>query len=336
MQSEREREVAEVVGRELQLPARRGTQSGSAITPALLISTCSGPSNRRRTRRPRPGRRGPAARVERWLAGARGDVGRGTLAGVGVRTASVTSAPAPASARAVSTPMPDDAAGDDRALAVEVDPGDHFGGGRVEAERGGNQVGGDSSRSCISFGHGSRRTRALVVAGGGRARIAAQDSRIVVPCRERIRSVSTSAPGGNSSSRRRRAAGSGGRRRVPGLRREGVAILAGVSADYYVRLEQGRDQHPSAQVLDALARALRPDGDATAHLHSLAAPPMAAGAESAAPKGCPRASSGCSRRGAHTPAYVYGRYMDVLAANALATASRRTTSRGTTCARRVP
>jgi transcriptional regulator with XRE-family HTH domain len=40
-----------------------------------------------------------------------------------------------------------------------------------------------------------------------------------------------------------------GRRRVPGLRREEVAMLAGVSADYYVRLEQGRDQHPSPQVI---------------------------------------------------------------------------------------
>jgi transcriptional regulator with XRE-family HTH domain len=45
-----------------------------------------------------------------------------------------------------------------------------------------------------------------------------------------------------------------GRRRTPGLRREEVAMLAGVSADYYIRLEQGRDQHPSPQVLDALAR----------------------------------------------------------------------------------
>jgi transcriptional regulator with XRE-family HTH domain len=47
-----------------------------------------------------------------------------------------------------------------------------------------------------------------------------------------------------------------GRRRVPGLRREEVAMLAGISADYYLRLEQGRDHHPSAQVIDALARAL--------------------------------------------------------------------------------
>src|SRR4030088_3644180 len=66
----------------------------------------------------------------------------------------------------------------------------------------------------------------------------------------------------------------GSHRRVPGLRREEVAMLAGVSADYYVRLEQGRDQHPSAQVLDALARALQLDDYATAHLHRLAAPPL--------------------------------------------------------------
>src|SRR5258706_6669237 len=63
----------------------------------------------------------------------------------------------------------------------------------------------------------------------------------------------------------------GTRRRVPGLRREEVAMLAGVSSDYYVRLEQGRDQHPSPQVLDALARALQLDRDATAYLHQLAA-----------------------------------------------------------------
>ena len=62
-----------------------------------------------------------------------------------------------------------------------------------------------------------------------------------------------------------------GRRRVPGLRREELAMLAGISSDYYLRLEQGRDRHPSAQVIDALARALQLDEEATAHLHSLAA-----------------------------------------------------------------
>jgi transcriptional regulator with XRE-family HTH domain len=50
---------------------------------------------------------------------------------------------------------------------------------------------------------------------------------------------------------------SGARRRVPGLRREEVAQLAGLSVDYLVRLEQGRGPHPSDQVLGALARALR-------------------------------------------------------------------------------
>jgi transcriptional regulator with XRE-family HTH domain len=64
----------------------------------------------------------------------------------------------------------------------------------------------------------------------------------------------------------------GGPRRVPGLRREEVALLAGVSTDYYVRLEQGRERHPSAQVLDALAHGLALDDEATAHLHRLGRP----------------------------------------------------------------
>src|ERR1700740_3443619 len=63
-----------------------------------------------------------------------------------------------------------------------------------------------------------------------------------------------------------------GSRRVPGLRREEVAFLAGVSSDYYVRLEQGRDRHPSEQVLLAIARALQLDDDATAYLLQLARP----------------------------------------------------------------
>ncbi|ANP50033.1 transcriptional regulator with XRE-family HTH domain [Streptomyces griseochromogenes] len=61
-------------------------------------------------------------------------------------------------------------------------------------------------------------------------------------------------------------------RRVPGLRREEVALLAGVSTDYYTRLEQGRERHPSEQVLEAVARALRLDGDATGYLFRLAQP----------------------------------------------------------------
>ncbi|MBO9556576.1 helix-turn-helix transcriptional regulator [Cellulomonas sp.] len=68
----------------------------------------------------------------------------------------------------------------------------------------------------------------------------------------------------------------GERRRVAGLRREEVALLAGVSVDYVVRLEQGRGPQPSAQVLRSLARALRLDDDERAELFHLAgsAPPL--------------------------------------------------------------
>jgi len=61
-----------------------------------------------------------------------------------------------------------------------------------------------------------------------------------------------------------------GGRRVAGLRREEVAVLAGVSADYYTRLEQGRERNPSTQVLDGIGRALRLDADARGHLYRLA------------------------------------------------------------------
>jgi len=64
----------------------------------------------------------------------------------------------------------------------------------------------------------------------------------------------------------------GGRRRVDGLRREEVAQLAGVSVDYYVRLEQGRTANVSEAVLDAVARVLRLDADERAHLRRLTRP----------------------------------------------------------------
>ncbi len=60
----------------------------------------------------------------------------------------------------------------------------------------------------------------------------------------------------------------GGRRRVTGLRREEVAILANISTDY-LRLEQGREEHPSDQVLDAISRALLLDNDAVAYMRNL-------------------------------------------------------------------
>jgi len=67
----------------------------------------------------------------------------------------------------------------------------------------------------------------------------------------------------------------GGHRRAPGLRREELGLLAGISVDYVTRLEQGRAAHPSAQVVEALARALRLSGAERTHLFRLAglAPP---------------------------------------------------------------
>ncbi|WP_157420448.1 helix-turn-helix transcriptional regulator [Actinomadura kijaniata] len=67
----------------------------------------------------------------------------------------------------------------------------------------------------------------------------------------------------------------GGYRRAAGLRREELALLAGISVDYLTRLEQGRASHPSSQVVDALARALRLSPAERAHLFGLAglAPP---------------------------------------------------------------
>lgn len=62
----------------------------------------------------------------------------------------------------------------------------------------------------------------------------------------------------------------GPRRRTPGLRRAELATLAGVSVDYLIRLEQGRDTHPSMQVLGALAEALRLRDDDLLHLQTLA------------------------------------------------------------------
>jgi hypothetical protein len=64
----------------------------------------------------------------------------------------------------------------------------------------------------------------------------------------------------------------GERRRVEGLRREEVAMLAGISTEYYLRLERGRDHQPSEQVLDGLARALQLDEDAAVYLRELARP----------------------------------------------------------------
>ncbi|MGW0162311.1 helix-turn-helix transcriptional regulator [Mycobacterium sp. NPDC003323] len=110
-----------------------------------------------------------------------------------------------------------------------------------------------------------------------------------------------------------------GQRRVPGLRREEVALLAGVSVDYYVRLEQGRERSPSVQVCESLAAALRLDDDARAHLFRLAgtaAPTRAA----VAPDRVDPALLQLMAAWPDNPALVYNRAYDVLAANPIAEA----------------
>ncbi|MGW4024158.1 helix-turn-helix domain-containing protein [Streptomyces sp. NPDC005009] len=109
-----------------------------------------------------------------------------------------------------------------------------------------------------------------------------------------------------------------GTRRVPGLRREEVAMLAGISSDYYLRLEQGRDRNPSAQVLDALARVLRLDETATGYLHQLAAPRPRA--HRRPPRRTVPPATAQLLRAIGLPAFVTDRSLDVIAANALATA----------------
>jgi transcriptional regulator with XRE-family HTH domain len=113
----------------------------------------------------------------------------------------------------------------------------------------------------------------------------------------------------------------GGNRRVAGLRREEVALLAGVSIDYYIRLERGRAPGASESVLEGIARALQLDEAERAHLFDLAR-------ASAAPA-IPRSPRPASRQQvrpsvrrildsmASTPAYVRNARLDILAANKL-------------------
>ncbi|MFF7928876.1 helix-turn-helix domain-containing protein [Streptomyces mirabilis] len=113
-----------------------------------------------------------------------------------------------------------------------------------------------------------------------------------------------------------------GARRVPGLRREEVAQLAGVSVDYYIRLERGRTTRVSASVLDAVARALQLNDTERSHLFALASPalqrPQAGAAQRARP-GLLRALENI----ADVPALLLGHRLDVLATNHLARAFYR-------------
>ncbi|GAA3045988.1 helix-turn-helix domain-containing protein [Pseudonocardia yunnanensis] len=109
-----------------------------------------------------------------------------------------------------------------------------------------------------------------------------------------------------------------GRRRVPGLRREELAAVAGVSAGYYARLEQGRQVTASPSVLDALARALRLTADERRHLYTLAGT-----ADTTSVAGLPEGAADPRARRivdvfGDTPAMLCGPYTDVLLANAAA------------------
>ncbi|WP_193046714.1 helix-turn-helix transcriptional regulator [Mycolicibacterium baixiangningiae] len=110
------------------------------------------------------------------------------------------------------------------------------------------------------------------------------------------------------------------RRRVPGLRREELAQLAGVSVDYYTRLEQGRSRSASADVLDALATALQLTDAERQHLHQLGRPRP--GRRTRRPR--PQRVDPATLRlldlmdEVRSPAFVLGRRLDVLAHNRLA------------------
>lgn len=104
-------------------------------------------------------------------------------------------------------------------------------------------------------------------------------------------------------------------RRTPGLRREEVAALAGVSVDWYIRLEQGRAERPSPSVLDALSRTFDLSADERAHLYALARaerPPLATAPHEEADAALLRVLRALPPT---TPAMVLGRRWDVLAWN---------------------
>jgi len=108
--------------------------------------------------------------------------------------------------------------------------------------------------------------------------------------------------------------------RTPGLRREELAALAGISIDYYIRLEQGRETNPGVAVLRALAHALRLDEEAREHLYALA--------DHAAGRATPVRAERVVRPGVRLlldtlrpcPAYVRNRTNDIIAANPEGTA----------------
>jgi len=128
--------------------------------------------------------------------------------------------------------------------------------------------------------------------------------------RERLAPADVGLPAGSFGGRRRRTAG---------LRREEVALLANLSSTYYTFLEQGRPVRPSAQVLDALAAALRMSAAERRYLHVLAYGPGydhgAVPVASAPPERLDPAVADLVQRLEPFPTLVKGRRWDVLAAN---------------------
>ncbi|WP_238174145.1 helix-turn-helix transcriptional regulator [Kribbella kalugense] len=110
----------------------------------------------------------------------------------------------------------------------------------------------------------------------------------------------------------------GGRRRVPGLRREELAQLAGVSAGYYTRLEQGLSPNASDAVLDAVARVLRLDDDERSHLYTLARPKPTSRRRTPKPEQVRPGVLVMIESFGDVPALVMGRFLDVLAWNPMA------------------
>jgi transcriptional regulator with XRE-family HTH domain len=111
-----------------------------------------------------------------------------------------------------------------------------------------------------------------------------------------------------------------GRRRVPGLRREELAQLAGVSVAYYTRLEQGNGRNVSAEVLDAIARALRLSDAEHAHLMHLAKPKQHKKKTVARSQQVRPALRHLLDSIESVPAYIVGRRSDILAWNRMASA----------------
>ncbi|MGI5323871.1 helix-turn-helix transcriptional regulator [Actinomadura nitritigenes] len=112
----------------------------------------------------------------------------------------------------------------------------------------------------------------------------------------------------------------GGNRRVPGLRREEVAMLAGVSVDYYIRLERGNLSGVSDSVLEALVRALQLDDAERAHLFDLARTAGSGGAARRVRRPAPKVRPGLQRMldaMTDAPAIIRNGRLDVLAANRL-------------------